>query len=195
MTTIDQLKKHYNKLTAPERFALMVSAGARGDKSERKALSDSAPKVNFEFPNTQGLAEGFDFLTAWHVIQQLGSAGTFWLLNTMATDAEDGEAVTTLEGKQYVYGEAISLAARRFIEGMEAFKAVCQEYNIDPEILTGLYSGYEMLLAYTELVIKSFYDENSVDANELKDLEETKQAYRSAIEHEREAWAEARAKF
>ena len=47
MTTIDQIKKHYDKLTAPERFALMIKAGARGDQDERRALYDSAPKVAF----------------------------------------------------------------------------------------------------------------------------------------------------
>ena len=195
MATIESLKKHYDKLTARERYALMVSAGARGDKAERQALASSAPKVNFEFPNTQGLAEGFDFLTSWHVIQQLGNAGTFWLLMTLETEAEEAaEKVATLEGKLYPYFDAQTLAARRFMEGLEAFKTVCREYGIDSQVMMGLYPGYEMLLAFTESVIKSFYDKYSVELSELKDIEATKQAYRSAIEHEREAWAEARAK-
>lgn len=195
MTTIESLKKHYSKLTAPERYALMVAAGARGDKAERQALSDSAPKVTFEFPHCQGLAEGFDFLTSWHMIQQLGNAGVFWMLITLQSEAEaTAENIATLEGKQYTYFDAQTLAARRFMEGLEAFRAVCQEYNVDAQTLEGVYPGYEMLLAFTEAIVKNFYDENSVEVSELKDLEETKQVYRSAIESNREQWAEARAK-
>lgn len=188
MATIDQLKKHYDKLTARERFALMVSAGARGDKAERDALADSAPTVTFEFPNVQGLSEGFDFLTSWHLIQQLGTAGTFYMLIGMG-----GNKAMTIDGKEYTPAEAILLAARRFLEGMEAWKVICKEYNIDGDTLIGLYPGYEMLLAMTELAIRSF-EEAQGGKIELKDLAVTIEFYRHAIEIERERWAETKAR-
>ncbi len=186
MATIDSLKKHYDKLTAPERFALMVAAGARGDKAERKALADSAPKVTFEFPHCQGLAEGFDFLTTWHMIQQLGTAGTFYMLIGCGSDKG-----MIFEGKEYEPAEVILIIARRFLECMEAWRVICKEYNVDGDVLMGLYPGYEMLLAMTELSIRSF--EKEVGKIELIDLDASITAYRQAIERERAHWAEARA--
>lgn len=188
MTTIDQIKKHYDKLTAPERFALMVAAGARGDKGEREALANSAPKVTFEFPHCQGLAEGFDFLTSWHIIQQLGTAGTFYMLIGTGT-----EKVMTICGEEYTPAEVILLTARRFLEGKEAWRVICDEYHVDGDVLMGMYGdNYAMLLLMTEITIQRF-EQSQGGAIELKDLDETINAYRYAIEIERERWAEDKA--
>jgi hypothetical protein len=189
MATIDQVRKQYDKLTPPERFALMVAAGARGDKSERSALAGGAPTVTFEFPNVIGLSQGFEALTVHHAIQQLGTAGALFQLIYLGTGDEpiQGES-----GETYNQGDVITLTARRFMEGREAFNAVCEEYKIDPEVMRGLYlSGYEMTLAFAELVIKSAFALSPV---ELESLEGTKQAYRQLIETNREHWAEAQAR-
>ena len=88
MTNIDQIKKHYGKLTAPERFALLIAAAVREDAGEERALVDSAPTVSWEFPHTVGLTFGFRDLTQHHVIQQLGTAGTFFMLMYLWQDEE-----------------------------------------------------------------------------------------------------------
>jgi len=186
MATIDQIKKEYNKLTAPERFALMVAAGARGDQAERQALYNSAPKVTFEFPHVKGLADGFENLTTWHLIQQLGAAATFFMLIHWEDDDIDKPII---DG--HTLGDAIRLSMRRFLEGYEAYRAVCHECNIDPETLTGLYPNYDSVIGMATLVIRAMDNENPI---ELPDLESTKEAYRELIKHAREEWAETRAR-
>jgi hypothetical protein len=183
MTTIDQIQKHYDKLTAPERFALMIKAGARGDQAERRALADSAPKVAFEFPNVKGLSEGFEFLTTWHIIQQLGAIVTFYFM--LLIDDDGGEVV---DG--HTLADVIQLCQRRFLEEAEAYRAVCKEYNVDPETLTGLYPS-RLDIETAELIILAGTKDNPI---ELTDLQPTIEAYREAIERARVEWAEARAR-
>jgi hypothetical protein len=54
-----QLAKHYDRLDAEERFALILKAGARGDRAEQQRLSSSAPRVTFAAPHQQPVAEAF----------------------------------------------------------------------------------------------------------------------------------------
>jgi hypothetical protein len=189
MATIDQVKKQYGKLTARERFALVVAAGAREDETERRALMAAAPKVTFSFPHTQGLADGFQFLTSWHLIQQLGTAGTLFMLIHFE---DDNPLVTNkIDGMEYSLMDAIELNARRFMEGLEAYRAICAEYGIDPETLTDAYSSYPELREMAELIILRFHAD---DPLELTDLEATKETYRQVIESQRAAWSEAKAR-
>ncbi len=192
MATIDQIKKHYDKLTARERFALVVAAAGREDKAERTALIDSAPEVTFTFPHIKGLAEGFRDLTSYHLAQQLGTAGTFFMLTGF--DYEPGknyEMTNTITGETFTPDDAIELIARRFMEGQEAYKTVCAEYGVDPETMTAGRPSYPELLAMCELVIRVAYDDGPP---ELAGLEATKATYRELIETERAEWAEGKAR-
>lgn len=192
MTTIDQVKKHYNKLTAPERFALMIAAAVRDDTGEERALADSAPKVNFEFPHTVGLTYGFRQLVKHHVIQQLGAAGTFFMVMYLQQDEAGAERIAKAEGLEIPDGETVlSLVARRFLEGLEAFRAICQEYKVDPAALEEVYDPYPMLSCVMEVIALRAFDMSKA---ELTDLEKTKAAYRAMIEGSREHWAEAKAR-
>jgi hypothetical protein len=192
MATIDQVKKHYDKLTAPERFALWTSAGARDDQAERRALLDSAPKVLFEFPHIKGLADGFADLTSYHLIQQLGTAGAFWMLIYLTDGEEYPQRLETIEAEEIPTGEtALTLTARRFLEGQEAYKAICAEYGIDPEALENLYNPNPAWTAFTEIIIRRGLE---MSETELTDLEATKAAYRTVIETKRAEWSETKAR-
>lgn len=80
---INTIRKNYDKLNPKERFAALTAAVIRIDEQERKALLQSAPRKVFSFPNTYGLSEAFNFLSMWHVMNQLGYAASFyWLLQT-----------------------------------------------------------------------------------------------------------------
>src|SRR5688500_231314 len=74
------LTKHYDKLTARERFAAFMAADIRDDKTEMHALISSAPRKTFSFPHTRGLTDGFEFLSSWHMIKQLGNCAIFFCL-------------------------------------------------------------------------------------------------------------------
>jgi len=184
------IQKHYDKLTARERFALTIQAAAREDEAERRALIDTAPKVTFEFPHTIGLHEGFRQLVKMHMIQQLGRAGTFFMLIGFNDDkhkfnlTEQGEAVTI--------GDAIELCARRFMEGLEAFAVICKEYDVDAEVLKTDYD-YDYVLMFAEAVIRAWYGDDC-SPTLLPDLESKITQFREIIETSRQDWAEARAK-
>ena len=57
--TAKRLTKHYDKLSARERFSLIVADAVRGDEAVREQLTRSAPKQTFSVPNHRGNAEGF----------------------------------------------------------------------------------------------------------------------------------------
>jgi hypothetical protein len=188
MTTIEQLKKHYDKLTAPERFALILSADLRGDISERDALENSAPKVNWEFPHTVGLTYGFRQLIKRHVIHQLGTAGTFFALISLFRDEASRPEVINEDVPDPE--TALSLLARRFLEDKKAFEMVCQEYKIDPQAMDDVYNPFPALVLCMEMTLALGFEDNA----DLTDLEKTTAEYRALIEDSREHWAENKAR-
>jgi hypothetical protein len=192
MPTIDQLKKQYDKLTAPERFALMIAAAIREDKAEERALEASAPKVNWEFPHTIGLTFGFRQLVKNHLINVLGWAGSFFMLMYMSEDANAARRLETIEAEEIPTGEAvITLTARRFLEGVEAFRTVCREYNIDPAAMEEIYNPFPMLSLMMEVIARKGFE---MASEELTDLEQQTAEYRGMIEGSREHWAENKAR-
>lgn len=190
MATIEQVKKHYNKLTAPERFALLIRAAIREDKADENALINSAPTVSWEFPHTIGLTLGFRQLVKNHLIHQLGMAGNFFMLTYFSNEDMD-RVLDTIEGQEITGETALTLTARRFLEGLEAFNAVCQEYNVDPAAMTEIYNPFPMLTGMTEAIVRRGLEMSETD---LTDLEKTKAEYRGVIEASREHWAEAKAR-
>lgn len=194
MSTIDQVKKLYTELTAPERFALIYAADMRGDHAEADALVAAAPKVTIEYPHTLGITRGFLDLADHHAIQQLGAACTFWVLGSFDDDDPNKNAVTVDTDNGVIEVNAITariLAARRFIEGLEAFRAVCAEYKIDPEPMRER-SGYIEVLTMTEFTIRQIFDFYPPELT--AGIEETKKAYREFIENSRARCYEARAR-
>lgn len=187
---MNTIQKHYDKLTARERFALIVQAAARDDIRDEDALVDSAPKINFEFPHTHGLTMGFRQLVKMHMIQQLGRSATFFML----VGFNDDEHVfkTTNQGEPVMIGDAIELTAMRFMEGLEAFAVICKEYNVDSEVMQAGY-GFDHVLQFAEISIRAWYGEDYSTAL-LTDLENTIAEHRSVIEDARKRWAEAQAK-
>jgi hypothetical protein len=59
---LNQLAKHYDKLDAEERFALIFNAGVRGDREEQQRLASLAPRIAFEVPHQQPVAQAFNDL-------------------------------------------------------------------------------------------------------------------------------------
>jgi hypothetical protein len=184
MATLDQVKKQYDRLTSRERFALIVAAAARDDKADRTALIDSAPRRRWSVPHTWGISQGFIALTDYHLINQLGAAATIWLMSYWGEDG-DQEFTDPATGERYSITEAHALAVRRFVENADAFKAVCEEYKVDPGAFNGMYPLYDMMLVFTEIAARKFAEGLGM---EFPELEETKKAYRLIVEKHIKDW-------
>lgn len=138
MTTIDQIKKHYAKLTALERFPLIVAAGARDDEAERRELMKSAPRKHWSMPNYYGLSEGFQFASMWYMIEQLGYiASIYWMMEN--ADGDPGKRVyqVTMEKQEIKIdaNEYINAAFKRVLINLAAWYRLCSEYKLDPEAM------------------------------------------------------------
>jgi len=178
---INTLRKNYDKLNPKERFAALVAAALRNDEQERKALLQSAPRKHWSISNTYGLSDAFIFLSMWHVMSQLGYAASFYFLLEMddlgASKIHIGEEVVN-------FGDAFILVQRRILEGREAWRAICNEYGIDPNAMVDGYPYVEMI-EMTELIMRAMSNDNPI---ELTDLQETVNGYREVIESKRKEW-------
>lgn len=112
------IRKHYHKLSARERLALLIAAVARGDEAERHALLDSAPRLTFTLPHTYPLMRGFTRLAQWHIASQLEIA---WIMATLAHFDDDQSFHAAL------------FAAYRFCIQADAWRAFCNEMGVHPE--------------------------------------------------------------
>jgi len=122
------LDKLYDKLAPRERLAAMVAALGRKDWDEYHKLGRSAPKGNtYTVRNTHGLLEAWELLAMFHMILQLGNLASFFFLTTR----EDDEKIKP-ENRATV-GDAINKVTMNIIEGSEAWRAICKEYNLDPK--------------------------------------------------------------
>jgi hypothetical protein len=172
---INAIQKHYDKLTIKERFAALVAAGMRGDDQERDALLRSAPRKVFSFPNTYGLSDTFEFLSMWHVLNQLGYVASFYCLLGMGDDEREEIFDGALAGLLF------------FLTNCEAWRAICKEYGVDPEkILEGL--PFAEIMTMTELVALRVYDALYNAPLELPELQETIDGLRAVIETKRKDW-------
>lgn len=171
MKTIN-LQKNYNKLTASERFALLLAATARNDIADRAALLQSAPRKRWEVPTTYGLGYAWDTVSDWYIMQQLGSVAAFYYL--IALDDEGDPAADILPQLQ-----------RNILTLHESFIAVCGDYGIDPKsIMQGL--------PYTEMIDLAIITIRAADQDrpplDLPALPESIETMRNLIETLRTKW-------
>lgn len=170
---INLIHKQYDKLTANERFALLVAAGVRGDHNEREVLLQSSPIKTWRVPAVRGLGEAFSFLTSWHVMSQLGHAAKFYRL--LAMHDEDGVSNFFNVGMAEL---------KHIITGAMAWRAICEEYGVDYEkILEGL--PFIEIMILTEIHAMRIYDNKPF---ELSELHETIDELREVIETKRKDW-------
>jgi hypothetical protein len=178
---INKLRKSYDKLCVTERFAALVAAAIRNDDEECKALLQSAPRKTFSFPNTYGLSDAFQFLSMWHMMNQLGyTASFYWLLQM----DDLGEDKIHIGEEPFDYNDAFILLQRRILEEREAWRAICNEYGIDPDKMLEYFPCVEMV-EMSELIMRAMSKDSPI---ELTDLQENINGYRTAIEHKRKEW-------
>ncbi|MEK6751603.1 MAG: hypothetical protein AABZ00_04995 [Chloroflexota bacterium] len=176
---INAIQKHYDKLTTRERFALIVAAGMRGDEADRAALLRTAPRKTWSIPTTNGLAEAFNFLSMFHVMDTLRLETNFYFLLSMG-DEEDG----IFEKMGITSMDALENIARAILANCEAWRVVCSEYGVDPVKILDPLPGADCL-ELLEYMVKRMYES---DPLELSDLQETIEGYRRTIETKRKEW-------
>jgi hypothetical protein len=183
---MNQVKRHYDKLTAKERFALMMKAHGREDNSEVKELIRSAPRKVFSFPDTHGLSEGFQFLVMFHMLTQLNDVASFYFL-VLAQHDEEHEI--KVGDNTYTISDAFELIQRNIIGGRDAFRAICKEYNLDPDEMVKDYP-YTLTIEIGELFARlgagEMIEERKAELERY--TQETIEGYRLAIDHHAEGW-------
>jgi len=156
------LQKHYDKLTARERYAAMVAANQRGDNQELAALAQSAPRIVFSVTDAYGLSRAFEFLAAHNHIMRLGYAALLFSL-----PLNDGRQADVTEA-------FLAQVTRRILAERAAWQAICAEYGIDAE----LFLPHSGIIARAEALVDEFLGEDA----DGEDAEDTIGEYRSAIE-------------
>jgi hypothetical protein len=89
---LNTLAKNYDKLTAEERFTLIVNAGDRCDDAEQKRLLSSAPRITLSMSHHAPFAAAFQEMAAAVLLELLHLAGEYYDALDMCNDQDDTEA-------------------------------------------------------------------------------------------------------
>ena len=166
----NSIQKHYDKLSARERFALLVAAGLRGDYADRAALISSAPRKTFSVPNTYGLSDAFQFAAMWHVMTLANYEAAYYLCLAVTADDYQDEV-----GKDAAEGIPVILQKAN-IEFM-AWRELCAEYGVDPDKLCESFPNAEGLDLFERMVIVSCdtpdAEEVTRNVNDMRGMIET----------------------
>jgi len=98
MTTIKQLSKSYDVLTANERAALCIRALARNDNEEFQRLCDAARRIYWKGPDHGPIVKAISVLSISYLSEQLGNALLYWfsvgqtVLDTLDNRVDDPTA-------------------------------------------------------------------------------------------------------
>jgi len=185
---ITTIKKHYDKLTAEERVSAMIAALGRDDFEEYKTLAHASPfGKTFRIREHHGLLDAWEWLGMWHVLMQLGELVSLYFVLFHEIDIDqfkinfhedDG-----VETHTYTTDEAIILCVRRFLEGQQAWRAICTEHNLDSNDTLSRLPCVETI-ELNELTFTTFGKETGIEI----DPSPTLQAYREAIRIKRAEW-------
>jgi hypothetical protein len=114
-----KLQRQYDKLTTLERFALIRAAKSRGDDSELRALSISAPLSKpYRFIDAWGWLAAMDMLAMGMTIDLLNAAYAMCLL------AYGGDARSERVGR---------MAAYVFCVKLDAWRKLCNELGVSSD--------------------------------------------------------------
>jgi hypothetical protein len=147
--------KHYDRLTAEERFRLIVAAGARGDAAEQERLRAAGQRITLSMSDHAPFAHAFDELDLLVFIELLEAAADYFDAFHWADDAEvisehesndepeDDEAEPDVDaGEAEPEGEDRPTAGRRLNMALakgfilktkgDGWKLFCEWMNVPP---------------------------------------------------------------
>ncbi len=175
---IEALRKQYDKLTPPERFAAISAAIVRKDEAEHQALLKSAPRKTFSVPHTWGMIAGWEMLSAWYMASQLADATAFFMVLQFDDEADE-------EGK---YFEAEGLLNRRILTRSQAWLELCQEYQVDSALMLDPYPGYELLEVLEPMMAVAKDGMTGSSEPERADVDKELASMRELIAASRKEW-------
>lgn len=155
---IDRLAKLYATLTPRERLPLIIAAGARGDETEQKRLSASAPKVSPQVPDYHALAKALLEAVHYHLETLLDLAAKFWqwwglwmAYDTRAASAAGDRKCRRRKAVAEVLQEwrahdTARYYASRFVAHVDGWKQFCAELKIDPGVLLEFMIGWGTIM-------------------------------------------------
>jgi hypothetical protein len=123
----NSLAKQYDKLTARERFSLLLAALVRGDELDRSRLMQSAPRHRYLLADHHALMVSFTWLSDFHFTCLLDLAACYF------------EAFGALRPKRKKVDEAawdtVMLQGYMFQTNLVGWRKFCAELNLEPEYL------------------------------------------------------------
>lgn len=127
---LNQLQKHYDKLTPRERLAAVLEAKARNDEQEQYALASAAPKKCYDVTHHYFLQDAWEQLAAFHMVEMLNMGCTLF----------QGEAVLFLEvyknkaeHETDIVADLLLSVAGNIVLIDTAWQAFCKAENMDPD--------------------------------------------------------------
>jgi hypothetical protein len=131
------LAKQYDKLTARERFSLLMAAAARGDEQERNRLLQCAPQHCYSLPDHWGIMEAFCWLSDFHFTSLLDLAACYFEAFGYAGQkrSKDNEAAW----------DHVLLLGYLFQTYWTGWHKFCAELDVDPEWLWQERPGFQTI--------------------------------------------------
>jgi hypothetical protein len=185
--TTNALAKHYPRLSADERFSLLLAASARGDEVEANRLATSAPRARYGVSHSFGRSLGFLVASALHRMEELTLAGLYFKTSAVA-DQVTGELAARCRDCARMYGYLVNVHA-------DAWPEFCRRENLTPMMGTAGYPGEEVIEqareearpgAFTEAEALDYKLRSCPDVGELKTVssvaDELQDIYRTWVE-------------
>src|SRR5690349_9814849 len=97
------LHKHYEKLNARERFALLTTASMRDDAGEVQALAASAPRLSYRIPDYTPFSEALQTVELTYVAHQLHQCASIWQAQSLMErdDTDDSDLLGAVRALSY----------------------------------------------------------------------------------------------
>ena len=185
---LNTLQKQYDKLRPEERVSALYAALARDDMEEFRTLARTAPRdKTFRVSNHAGLWDAFEWLGMFHTIMQLGEMASMYFVLFHEIDIDTVKVnlhiSDDIETKTYTTDEAVELCIRRMLEGRDAWRAICAEYNLDPSDALARLPFVETI-ELNELTARAFAKHKNIEIDHTENLN----TYRDAIAKKRAEW-------
>jgi hypothetical protein len=132
------LAKLYDRLTPRERLSLIVAASGRGDEAERGRLMRTAPTSLYRLPDYHGLADALSDAALMHQLKVLDLVALF--LQASASEEQSVPLADREQGERWT--RIVRLAAYLITARVDAWRRLCGELGIDPEVLLEDLPGY-----------------------------------------------------
>ncbi len=187
----------YDRLVPSERVPLLFAALGRDDDLEASRLVDSAPTPAFRISDHYGLCDSIRQLSLFHMTEKLDHALVFstqlglWLKYETSTEFEDRIMTERLRRRAHLTGYKLCVEA-------DAWKLVCAEMHIEPDVLLKRLCGFETVRKFEEIArslplwtpeeTATYLKNMGEDESKMPTVEKAAQSMRDFIQHRVEWW-------